>query len=177
MKIKFLFLLTFLFIFSNAIAAQTSIYTDLAAAKCKTVESSSEEGGSYVGECKGVGGFKLEVLEGDIRQSINIIFPNGKKSELDFWTNVSSAFSSVGAKAEWRVKGKGKNAKPYALIVRYNASENPDKPEITTSYLVVTKITKDSACITDVFKPSNDQNKKAQKAADESVNKPCIVRE
>ena len=173
MKIKILFLLTFLFIFSNAIAAQTSVYTDLADKKCKTLESSSEEGGSYRGECKGVGGFKLEVLEGDIRQSINVIFPSGKKSELDLWTNVSSAFSSVGAKAEWRVKGKGKNAKPYALIVRFNASENTEKPEVTTSYLVVIKITKDFACVSDVIKPTSSQNIKAQKAADESANKPC----
>lgn len=173
MKIKILISLSFLFIFSNAIAAQTSVYTDLADKKCKTLESSAEEGGSYRGECKGIGGFKLEVLEGDIRQSINVIFPNGKKSELDLWSNVSSAFSSVGAKAEWRVRGKGKSAKPYALIVRYNASENTEKPELTTSYLVVTKITKDSACVTDVIKPANDQNKKAQKAADESATKPC----
>jgi len=173
MKINILFLLTFLFIFSNAISAQTSVYTDLADTKCKTIESSAEEGGSYRGECKGIGGFKLEVLEGDIRQSINVVFPNGKKSELSLWTNVSSAFSSVGSKAEWRVKGKGKKAKPFALIVRYNASENSEKPEATTSYLVVTKITKDSACVTDVIKPASDQNKKAQKAADESANKPC----
>lgn len=176
MKIKILFLLTFLFIFSNAISAQTSVYTDLADNKCKTIESNAEEGGSYRGECKGIGGFKLEVLEGDLRQSINVIFPNGKKSELDLWVNVSSMFSSVGSKAEWRVKGKGKSAKPYALIVRFNASEDASKPEVTTSYLVVTKIAKDSACVTDVIKPSSDQNKKAQKAADESANKPCIAR-
>lgn len=154
-----------------------SIYTDLVAKKCKTLESNPDEGGSYRGECSGVGGFKLEVIEGDLRQSVNVIFPNGKKSELDFTLNVSSAFSSVGDKAEWRVSGKEKDTKPYALIVRYNASENPDKPEVSTSYLVVTKITKDSACITDVIKPMTDQNVKAQKAADESANKPCIVRE
>ena len=151
-----------------------SIYTDLAAEKCRTIESNPDEGGSYRGECKGVGGYKLEVLEGDIRQSINVIFPSGKKAELDFWTNVSSAFSSVGEKAEWRVNNKVENAEPYALIVRYNASENPEQPEKTTSYLVVTKITKDTACITDIVKPSKDQNVTARKLADEAANKPCI---
>lgn len=154
-----------------------SIYTDLASEKCKTLESNPDEGGSYRGECKGVGGFKLEVLEGDLRQTVNLIFPNGKKSELDFMLNVSSAFSAVGDKAEWRVTGKGKNAKPYALIIRYNANENVEKPEERTSYLVVTKITKDSACITDIIKPATDQNIKAQKAADESANKPCFSKE
>lgn len=173
MKIKLLLTLSFLFVFSTAISAQTSVYTDLDDKKCKTLESNPDEGGSYRGECRGVGGFKLEVLEGDLRQSINVIFPNKKKSELDFWSKVSSAFSAVGPKAEWRVKGKGKSAKPYALIVRYNANENPEKSEERTSYLVVAKITKDSACITDVIKPSSDQNKLAQKAADASANKPC----
>ena len=151
-----------------------SIYTDLAAEKCKTIESNPDEGGSYIGECKGVGGFKLEVVEGDIRQTINVIFPNGKKSELDFWSKVSSAFSSVGEKAEWRVLDGGKDEKSYGLIIRYNASENSEKPEKTTSYLVVTKITKDAACITDIVKPSKDQNLTARKLADEAANKPCL---
>lgn len=154
-----------------------SIYTDLAAEKCKTLESNPDEGGSYRGECVGVNGFKLEVIEGDLRQTINVIFPNGEKSNLDLNSNVSSAFSAVGDKAEWRVTGKGKNTKPYALIIRYNANENPEKPEERTSYLVISKITKDSACITDIIKPTTDQNKKAQKAADESANKPCYIKE
>lgn len=150
-----------------------SIYTDLTTEKCRTIEATDEGAGSYRGECKGVGGYKLEVLEGDIRQSINVIFPSGKKAELDFWTNVSSGFSAVGEKAEWRVNNK-ENPEPYALIVRYNISENPEKPEQTTSYLVVTKITKDTACITDVVKPSKDQNLTARKLADDAANKPCI---
>ena len=176
MKIKFLLLITTFLLFSNSLAAQTktSVYTDLAAKKCKTLESNPDEGGSYRGECRGVGGIKLEVLEGDIRQSVNVIFPSGKKSELDLWSNVSSAFSSVGEKAEWRVTGKGKNAKPIALIVRFNASENTEKPEINTSYLVVVKIGKNSACITDIVKPSKDQNLSARKLADESADKSCL---
>ncbi len=150
------------------------VYTDLIAEKCRTLESNPDEGGSYRGECKGIDGFKLEVLEGDIRQSVNVIFPNGKKSELDFWTKVSSAFSSLGEKVEWRVLKNDKGGKNYGLIIRYNASENPEKPEQTTSYLVVTKIAKDTACITDVVKPSKDQNETARKLADESANKPCL---
>ncbi len=151
-----------------------SIYTDLTSEKCKTIESNPDEGGSYIGECQGVGGFKLEVVEGDIRQTINVIYPNGKKAELEFWAKVSSAFSSVGEKAEWRVLNGGKDEKSYGLIIRYNASENPEKPEKTTSYLVVTKITKDAACITDIVKPSKDQNLTARKLADEAANKPCL---
>lgn len=151
-----------------------SIYTDLATEKCRTIESNPDEGGSYKGECKGVGGYKLEVLEGDLRQTINIVYPNGKTYDLHFSSNVSSAFSAVGEKAEWRVNKRGENPDPFALIVRYNAAENPEKPEQNTSYLVVTKITKDTACITDVVKPSKDQNLTARRLADESANKMCI---
>jgi hypothetical protein len=162
---------------ASSIFAQTtkneSVYTDLAAIKCKTIESSDEEAGSYRGECAGVGGYKLEVLEGDLRQTINVAAPGGKKFELDLWSKVSSGFSQLGNKAEWRVSRAGKIVKPKALIVRYNANENPEKPEQTTSYLVVIKITKNEICVTDVIKSSADANSKARMLADDSANKPC----
>jgi hypothetical protein len=150
-----------------------TIYTDLAADKCKTIESNEEEAGWYRGECPGVGGYKLEVLEGDIRQSVNVIAPDGTKSELDFWSNVSSAFSAVGEKAEWRVTKKGKVITPFALIIRYNTNENPEDPEKVTSRLVVIKIAKNSACITDIVEPVKDANVKARELADASADKPC----
>lgn len=150
-----------------------SIYTDLASEKCKTLESNPDEGGSYRGECVGVSGYKLEVLEGDLRQTINVVKPDGKKSELELWNKVSSGFSALGDKAEWRVVRKGEDVKPFALIVRYNASENHEKPEQTTSYLVIVKIAKDSACVTDVVKPGKNQNEKARELADASAKKPC----
>lgn len=154
----------------------SSIYTDLSEGKCKTIESTAEEAGSYVGECAGVGGYKLEVLEGDLRQSINVVAPNGKKHELNLWSNVSPAFSSLGEKAEWRVTGEGEKAKPTALIVRYNAADKPEKPEGDTSYLVVTKINGDSVCVTDVVKPSKDANVEARRLADTSADKPCLAK-
>jgi len=150
----------------------TSIYTDLDEKKCKTIESNEDEAWSLQ-ECPGVGGYKLEVIEGDIRQTINVISPSGYKSELNFWTVVSSAFSSVGAKAEWRVKTIDGKPVPFALIVRYNASETPDKPEKLTSYLTVTKIDGDTACVVDVVKPIKNANVKARELADASSGKPC----
>lgn len=151
-----------------------SIYTDLKTEKCKEIELTDNEGGSYRGECAGVAGYKLEVLEGDLRQSINVVAPNRKKFELNFWTTVSGAFSSVGEKAEWRITRSGKKITPTALIVRYNVNENPERAELNTSYLVVVKITKNSACVTDVVAPTvKNQNAKARQLADASVNKPC----
>lgn len=159
-------------VFSQTKKAE-SVYTDLASEKCRTIESHPDEGGSYRGQCKGVGGYKLEVLEGDLRQTINVIAPTGKKYELELWNKVSSGFSAVGDKAEWRVVRMGKTVKPTSLIFRFNASNNPEKPEQNTSYLIVVKITETAACVTDVVKPAADANETARKSADNSVNKPC----
>ena len=151
-----------------------SLYTDLTTSKCKTIESNPNEAGSYLGECPGIGGYKLELLEGDIRQTINIVAPKGGKYELNLWSVVSPAFSSVGEKAEWRVIRTGKKIQPIALIVRYNAAENPAKPKQNTSYLVVAKITANAACVTDVVKPEKNANANARQLADASAAKPCL---
>ncbi len=150
-----------------------SVYTSLDGKNCKTLESSTEEAGWYLGECKGVGGFKLQISEGDIRQSIDVIAPNKKKHALDFQQNVSFAFSYVGAKAEWRVTRSGKSVTPFALIVRFNASENSEKPDKETSYLVVSKITKNDICVTNVVQPGANANEEARQLADASTNAPC----
>ena len=75
-------------------------------------------------ECPGISVYKLEVTEGDLRQSINVIAASGDKWELGFPANVSSAFSSFGDKAEWRVKKTDGKITPIALITRYNAAES-----------------------------------------------------
>lgn len=150
-----------------------SVYTSLDAKACKTLESETEGAGWYRGECKGIGGYKLQITEGDIRQSIDVIAPNKNKYELDFIGHISSGFSSVGTKAEWRVMGRGKSQTPIALIVRFDASENPEDSSKITSYLVVSKITKNQICITDVVKSGAKQNEEARKLADAAASKPC----
>jgi hypothetical protein len=168
-------------IFSSAAFGQTlkveSLYTSLSTRACKTIESNPDEGGSYLGVCPGAGGYKLELLEGDIRQTINVLTPNKKKYELNLWSVVSSGFSSVGEKAEWRVTRNGKTVVPNALILRFNASEDPEDSTKITSYLVVVKITKTEACVTNVVKPSTDQNIKARELADTSFGKYCKTNE
>jgi hypothetical protein len=166
---KKLFVLSFIIVTAafSAAAQNRSVYTSTDAKDCKTVEQSDEGAGWYRGECKGVGGFRLEVTEGDIRQSVNVISPAGKKFELGFG-QVSSAFSAVGQKAEWRTKA----GKPVALIVRFNVSDSEDSSK-TTSYLIVSKISKNEACITDVVAPSKTQNAQAQKLADAALTKQC----
>lgn len=178
-KINSVFGLLLIFILSSYISAQTakieSVYTSLETKACKTLESSTEGAGWYRGECKGIGGYKLQLTEGDIRQSIDVIAPNKKKYELDLVGNISTAFSYVGAKAEWRVTRKGKIITPFALIVRFNASENQEDSTKSTSYLVVSKITKNQICVTDVIKPGATANEEAQNLADASAAKPCKI--
>ena len=145
-----------------------SVYTSIGERSCKTIKPEPDEGTEYEGECQGVGGYRLRLLEGDLRQSIDVITPAKKTHQLGFWY-ISAAFSYIGERVEWRMKGKT----PLALIARFNASADPNDPERRTSYLVVSKITKDEICVTDVIKPSRTQNADARKAADSAGSRPC----
>lgn len=150
-----------------------SIYTNLGEKSCRTIKADSSEAGSYVGICGGVAGYKLQVEEGDLRQNIQVITPAGKKHSLDLWTVVGSSFSSLGEKAEWRVRTQKGKVLPVALIVRYNLS-NPEDSTKTTSYLAVTKITAAKICVTDKISPGAGANVAARAAADKSADKPCL---
>ena len=154
------------------VPAAASVYTNIAGAGCKTVEA-HEEGASSVQQCPGVGGYRLLVEDSDSRQSVTVVAAGGKKHPLNYWQVITSAFSSLGEKAEWRVEKKGARVRPYALIVRVNASENPEKPEQTTSYLAVAKITDSAICVTDKVRTNGE----ARQAADASADKPCLKAE
>jgi hypothetical protein len=151
-----------------------SVYTSLEAKSCRTLKSDSSEAGEYLGRCSGVSGYSILVEEGDLRQNITVVTPKGTKHPLELWTLVSSAFSSLGPKAEWRMTRSKTKAVPIALIVRYNASENSEKPDRTTSYLVVTKITQAEICVIDRIPPGPTANDDARRLADESTSKPCL---
>lgn len=160
----------FFCVFSISVQGQvSSVYTDLDDRKCKTVELTDEEGGSYKGVCKGVGGYKLQVIEGDLRQTITIVDPRGKEHPLEFW-NLTGAFSSVGQQAEWRMRGK----RPIALIVRLNVSENVEDASKPKGYLVVAKITDRETCVTHFLAPTRSHNYEARKAADNASLRPCL---
>ena len=150
-----------------------SVYTNLGEKHCRTIKADSSGAGSYEAICRGVGGYKLQVEEGDLRQNIQVIAPAGQKHSLDLWTVVGSSFSSLGEKAEWRVRTQRGKVVPVALIVRYNVS-NPEDSTKTTSYLAVTKITAAKICVTDKIGPGADANVAARAAADKSADKPCL---
>jgi hypothetical protein len=146
------------------------VYTDITEKGCKTTKKNEQE--EWMTQiCEGVGGYKLEVFEGDLRSSINVVAPNGKKSELDF-QQVSGAFSTLGEKAEWRVEKKDGKDVPTALIVRFNASKGDDDSK-NDSFLIVSKISPEKSCITDVVKPTANANEEARKLAESAETKPC----
>ena len=163
-------MLTVLFAVS-AFAQNKSVYTSTKTSACRTISQSDKDAGSYEGECTGVGGYKVRVLEGDIRQTINIITPAKKKFELNFW-GFYSGFSSIGEKIEWRTKG----GVPVALIARFNVANNEDSSK-SISYLMISKISKTSSCVVDVILPSPKQNEEARISADAASTKPCKATE
>lgn len=157
----------------SAPGALRSVYTSIAARDCKTI-STSEEGSASTQRCAGVGGYNLLVEDLDARMSMTVVAPGGKKYDLQYWQVVTTGFSSLGDRAEWRVKGQGRRAAPVALIVRVNASEDAARPEKTTSYLTVAKITPGQVCVTDRIGPGADANEQARRAADTAASRPCI---
>ncbi len=152
-------------------AAQTrSVYTALDSDRCRTV-SVDEEGGGSTQRCPGTAGYTLLVQEGDLRQTIDVVAPGGGVFPLNFGSAVSSAFSAVGPRAEWRVVRR----QPVALVVRLNASEDPDRPERTVSRLAVVRVSPRGACVVAVVQPAADMNAQARRLADRASRMPCLA--
>ena len=157
-------------------AAQTnrSVYTPISDKQCRTIKSHEAGDEGFEARCRGTAGYTLLLSEGDLRQNITVITPQGKEHSLDLWSVVSGGFSSVGAKAEWRIAIQNKKSVPVALILRYNASDDAEKPDKLTSYLAVTKITPTEICVTDKILPGPTANEEARRAADAASTKPCL---
>lgn len=147
-----------------------SVYTDIA--DCPMVELDEETGAAST-LCPAVGGYELLVTDEDARMSITVIAPDRSRHALDYWNVVTFSFSTLGAKAEWRVIDRDGERVPIALIVRVNASESAD-PNVTTSYLAVAQIAPERICVTDRIAPSADMNAAARRAADTTQERPCL---
>ena len=156
--------------------AQTnqSVYTSLAEKQCRKLKSAEAGDDGYEGQCRGVAGYALLLSEGDLRQNITVITPKGAKHSLELWDVISGAFSHVGPKAEWRMAMQNGKLSPVAIIIRYNANEDPDHPNKQNSYLAVSKITATEICVTDKILPGASANEDARRAADTAATKPCL---
>jgi len=146
-----------------------SSYTSVKEKDCTTLET--HEAGS-VQSCPKFGDIKVKVIEGDLRQTITLN-RKGTDYPLNFLETVSANWSELGPKIEWRYK-TGKSGNPVGIIVRLNVSENPEKPQKKTSYLVVSKITTDNICVVGKVSPQSNQNQKARTMAEQSADMSCL---
>jgi len=153
-------------------AAQTnrSVYTPIGEKQCRTLKSAEAGDDGFEARCRGTAGYSLILSEGDLRQNLTVITPKGVEHSLELWSVVSSGFSSVGRNVEWRLA----KARPVALIIRYNTSEDAEAPNKNTSYLAVAKITATEICVTDKISPGPKANEDARRAADAASTKPCL---
>ena len=161
------------------LAAQTpagngleSVYTNLAGRGCKLL-SVQEEGANSTQSCPGAGGYRVLVLDSDARMSVTLVDPAGRKWRLNLWQVVTRSFSSVGPRAEWRVKRSGESVRPVAVIVPVNANEDPNASG-ATAYLAVAKITPGESCVVAKIKPSANAMGEARAEADDAASKPCL---
>ena len=156
--------------------APRSVYAEISEPSCALLPASGEPGDEEDGlRCEGPAGWKLLALSGDLRASITLVAPDGREHALDYWRVVTHAFSTLGPRAEWRVRDVDGRVVPYALVVRLFANEDPDQPGRRTSYLAVAKIGDAETCVTDRIAAGADDNARARAAADTAAARPCLA--
>ena len=156
----------FLFVFALSANAQfTSRYTSIAEKSCRKIKlTKADEGVILHRRCQGTAGYQLDIFSGEEHEYMSVRTPGGKSFDLSI--NPAS-YSFLDKRAEWRMRGSA----PVALIVRFNMSTPDGKP--TDSALVVSKLTRTSACVVDRVFGSKDQNTKARKIADTARTRKC----
>jgi hypothetical protein len=170
--LTFLFLSSFLNAKDTLNSNYSSTYTSIEQKDCITLDSDNL---GSIQECESFSNIKVKVIEGDIRQSITLT-RNEKEYELEFWSTVSSGFSSLGSKIEWRHK-LSEPQNPKGMIVRLEVNDDPEDPEHVSSYLVVSKITNEKICVVAKVLPQEKQNEVARKMLDTSTELLCVKEE
>ena len=161
------FVFLFLFAFAPSSPAQIkSSYSSLTGKNCRSMKlTKADENVLTHLRCTGVAGYRLDVLVGEEHQYVELITPKGKNFDVSI--NPAS-YSSVGKTAEWRMRG----ATPVGLIVRFDM-RGADVNKVADSALVVSKVTRNSACVVDSVYSSKDQNAKARRIADTATGRKC----
>ncbi|MCK5898283.1 MAG: hypothetical protein KAG10_02670 [Methylococcales bacterium] len=161
---RIIFLLSSLF-FPPLLLAQenTSVYTDLS--QCKTLAFNHRPDGipASLKHCVGIKGYSINVIDENYHENLSIEAPDNHQS------TIALNISSVGKKAEWRMKKVGKKLIPMAVIIRVSDIRSDSK-----AYLSVTKITDKVTCLVERIPVQVSQNELARKSADQSANKTCI---
>ena len=160
----------FLFVFALSANAQlTSRYTNIGEKSCRKIKlTKADEGVIDHRRCQGPAGYRLDLFAAEEHEYVEVTPPGGKSFDVSI--NPAS-YSFVDKKAEWRMRGSS----PVALIVRFNMSMPDGKP--VDSALVVSKLTRTSACVVDSVYGSKDQNIKARQIADTAQTRKCKPKE
>jgi hypothetical protein len=144
-------------------AARQSAYTSLD--DCTVVETAREEAGYSRSACPGLGGYALDYVVADARDNLVVIAPGREGQSLGLPSLMGGAFSTIGRTIEWRGRMADGTLRPDALIVRYEAFEDPGRPERPTSYLLVVSL-EGTPCLAAKIPPMASQNEAARGAAD-----------
>lgn len=153
----------------NALPINTSSYTSIDQKDCITLDSDNM---GSIQECESFSEIGVKVIEGDIRQSV-ILTRADHEYDLEFSSTVSSAFSSLGLKIEWRHElSNQENLK--GMIVRFEVSNDYENLENVTSFLVVSKITEQEICVVAKILPQKNQNQLARDILDAKSEQPCL---
>ena len=155
----------------GAPATARSEYSSLVPADCKLTARDIEAGGT-THRCPGVANYALDMHDSDARMSLDVIADGGQAQPLEFWSVASGAFSNLGPRAEWRYPAEAKQ--PNALIVRFDAFQQPEQPERPTSYLLVVKLAANGSCLVAKLPPGPGQNEAARVAADKAQSSACL---
>ena len=93
-----------------------------------------------------------------------MVGPDKREFAIDMGDKAGTGFTTLGPKAEWRVRRRDGKDAPIALIVRINKTR-PAKgsgPDPVISRLAVAKITADAVCLTAIIAPGKGQNERAR---------------
>ena len=145
---------------AHAAPGAQSRYTRLD--NCRVTRSSTEDVGFRQTRCAGLSAYTLETNTSDGRDDLAIVLPNRRRQGLNLAGNVGSGFGTLGATAEWRVRG----GRPRAVIARFDVAEDPNRPTRKTSYLVVATVSPTGACVIGRVGPGRTQNASARRLAD-----------
>jgi hypothetical protein len=152
----------------------TSVYTPLYGEKC-TLEFVEKITGASVSRCPGAGGFELLVATDDERMSISVIDLSKKEYPLNYWEVVTTAMSTLGDVAEWRVVKRQGRFIPIALIVRVKSLDqsDPDHPK-EVPFIAIAKIKDQEICVVAAIRASKIAAERARREADKARNKVCL---
>jgi hypothetical protein len=117
----------------------TSIYSDFDLKTCKALELYADEGEGGVWQCKGIAGYDVLYLEGDLRGYV--AFGPEARSQCSS-AQTFGAFNSPGPRIEWRME----NGKPIATILRWFTDNGSGEANAKQNWLVVTKLNGKDAC-------------------------------